>query len=791
MNRRINLILLFLSILTAIPAHAQSPPGYGWSSFGVLPFPGYDYVIVKAPTRYILYYTRHSTTTLAETGTDSKGRAFSTDLKNWTVDTGDICATSGDFCIGQRTGVLVLPDGRMRMFFNPDGKSLISSISTDGVTWTREAGTRYTVDPNSIFERGPFSLELTTFVNLPDGSVRMYYEGGITPHSTGTPAYYNDDISFNGVLLTPNGAILSATSKDNGLTWTREPGVRINPLVQGPVNVLTLLDGTVHTQIDATDLTAVAIPELGHIMYRIYAPSWADGTVSYVSNDGLNFVLEGQIPADRGDAKAVVMADGRVWLVTNQYPDAINDTIVYGPQSLFLSSARASVTLPPFSDPSPFKTDHFKSVAMGITGTSTGPVTLEATAVINASQCADVCGSNTSYYSFSPASGTPPFTTVLSFTGPSNYVGEQVLVHAKSAGATAVGISYCMNQSMDRSDTSVFCKSSAAALPMNQMKFAFSPGGAASSQVSSILSLGGPGYPFTVSSSVPWATVSPSSGVAPMPITVKVDPAGLAAGTYNGIVTITAEGTTELIAVTATVSAAPVITAIVNTGSGAPSTTPNSFLTIYGNGFTPSAVTWDPVTTLPTTLGGVSVQVNGKPAFISYAGPSQLNILLPADTASGTVPVAINTGSGPASSTISLAPSAPSWFTYNVTGPTWIAALIANTKIYVAPAGSLGAQASQSAKAGDYLQLYANGLGNTVLPPPSGTVLTSAYTIDDLSRLRLTIGGVEVPVLYAGLTEAGLYQINVQVPSGLGAGEFPVVLFVDGLPTQGATLNFQ
>lgn len=37
-----------------------------WSSWGVLPFRGYDFVVVQAPNRYILYYTKHATNTIEE-----------------------------------------------------------------------------------------------------------------------------------------------------------------------------------------------------------------------------------------------------------------------------------------------------------------------------------------------------------------------------------------------------------------------------------------------------------------------------------------------------------------------------------------------------------------------------------------------------------------------------------------------------------------------------------------------------------------------------------------------------
>jgi len=50
----------------------------------------------------------------------------------------------------------------------------------------------------------------------------------------------------------------------------------------------------------------------------------------------------------------------------------------------------------------------------------------------------------------------------------------------------------------------------------------------------------------------------------------------------------------------------------------------------------------------------------------------------------------------------------------------------------------------------------------------------------------VTLDGISVPVLFAGLVGAGLYQINITVPSGLSAGDHVVVASVAGvqsLPT--------
>src|SRR5262249_2677648 len=50
---------------------------------------------------------------------------------------------------------------------------------------------------------------------------------------------------------------------------------------------------------------------------------------------------------------------------------------------------------------------------------------------------------------------------------------------------------------------------------------------------------------FTVSDNASWLTVSPASGTAPATLTASVDVTGLAAGTYNGTITISAAGATN------------------------------------------------------------------------------------------------------------------------------------------------------------------------------------------------------------------------------------------------------
>jgi len=52
----------------------------------------------------------------------------------------------------------------------------------------------------------------------------------------------------------------------------------------------------------------------------------------------------------------------------------------------------------------------------------------------------------------------------------------------------------------------------------------------------------------------------------------------------------------------------------------------------------------------------------------------------------------------------------------------------------------------------------------------------------------VTIGGRPAEVLFAGMTLAGLYQINLRVPAGLTAGDQPLILQVGTAAAQSALL---
>src|SRR5207253_530949 len=136
--------------------------------------------------------------------------------------------------------------------------------------------------------------------------------------------------------------------------------------------------------------------------------------------------------------------------------------------------------------------------------------------------------------------------------------------------------------------------------------FSYAPG--AASPAAQALSIGG-GLPFTVTtgSAGGWLSVTPLSGAAPATLTVSVNPAGLASGTYsgvilivsntdagstsqNGVVSIAIPGSpTQTVPVTLEVKASvPFIGSLVNAASLLSSPlAPGEIVSVFGRGLGP------------------------------------------------------------------------------------------------------------------------------------------------------------------------------------------------------------
>jgi len=159
---------------------------------------------------------------------------------------------------------------------------------------------------------------------------------------------------------------------------------------------------------------------------------------------------------------------------------------------------------------------------------------------------------------------------------------------------------------------------------------------------------------------------------------------------------------------------------------------------------------------LPTTLGGVHVLINSIPADMWYVSPTLVNALIPALLVAGpaTVQVTSNGIAGPAVA-IMLNATAPAIFPADAT--TVIATHLDGTQV----------TSSSPAEAGEWVVLWAGGLGPTLPPAIPNQLDQVAAPLG--SPLQLFLNGVAVDpqrIDYAGAVPgyAGLFQINLLLP---------------------------
>jgi uncharacterized protein (TIGR03437 family) len=241
-------------------------------------------------------------------------------------------------------------------------------------------------------------------------------------------------------------------------------------------------------------------------------------------------------------------------------------------------------------------------------------------------------------------------------------------------------------------------------------------------------------------------------------------------------------------------AAAPTIATggVGNAVSGAAGVASGAWISIYGTSFATAARTLTNADLvdqkIPTTLGGVSVQINGKAAFVQYVSPTQVNVLAPADSSLGTVSVTVTNSSGTsdaASTTMAAVLPGLSALSNYVRAVRYPDGAIVNGT----GAEESGYTTSAAIGQGDILALYGTGFGPTSSNLADGLVFTGAYPTTN--AVTVTIGGAAAEVLWSGLVGPGLYQLNVRVPSTLADGDHAVLATVTGISSQSTGANLK
>jgi minor extracellular serine protease Vpr len=299
-------------------------------------------------------------------------------------------------------------------------------------------------------------------------------------------------------------------------------------------------------------------------------------------------------------------------------------------------------------------------------------------------------------------------------------------------------------------------------------------------------------------------TFAQGSGSVPLTlsgVSAKTDNYGYAfatvtIGSSTGTYVVNATGGGQSYQFQGTVSAQPFVKAgaVVNGASFTAPVAPGSYVSIFGNNM--STVTDENFSGLhlPLAMDQVTVSFDAAatgslpaisvPGHLVFVSPVQLNIQVPWELqgyASAQLKVTLFEFGFGNVVTVPIANFAPAIFP----GTGGVAALKLDGSIV---------SASNPAVRGNFIQLFCNGLGQVSNQPASGDSAPLAGPLSQTPSLAtVSIGGVNAAVNFSGLAPGfpGLYQVNVQVPAGIAAGNQQITVAIGGVTSPALTLPVQ
>lgn len=217
---------------------------------------------------------------------------------------------------------------------------------------------------------------------------------------------------------------------------------------------------------------------------------------------------------------------------------------------------------------------------------------------------------------------------------------------------------------------------------------------------------------------------------------------------------------------------------------------PGSFISIFGANLA-SGIKSSPSLPLKTSLNGTAALLGSELLPLQFVSPGQINAVVPYDIPlNGTPQLLIQQDDAYSlPQPVAVAAAQPAMFTQNESGTgagIFVVVKPDQTQFLATPA--------TPAAAGDALVIYCAGLGVVTPTIAAG----SAAPVSPLSKTTdtptVTIGDQSAQVQFSGLAPgfAGLYQVNVLVPSGITPGtNVSVVLTMAGISSSPVTVPIQ
>jgi uncharacterized protein (TIGR03437 family) len=250
----------------------------------------------------------------------------------------------------------------------------------------------------------------------------------------------------------------------------------------------------------------------------------------------------------------------------------------------------------------------------------------------------------------------------------------------------------------------------------------------------------------------------------------------------SGIISLSVSGFTVLPWNYSAAVAPPKISAVVNAADGKLPVAPGGLISVYGQQMSPVNLATSEIP-LPTALGESCLTVNGVTVPLLFVSSQQINGQLPFNV-DGNAQMTLHTPGGVSDNfNFSILPAAPAVFRTGIAGPdTGIATITrADNGMLITPTNPV--------HPGDSIVIWSTGLGHTSPAIDAGMPSPSDPLPSAVIHPTVTLGGVGLDILYAGLTpgSVGLNQINATVPKSVPQGlSIPLVISSGGSST---TLN--
>jgi uncharacterized protein (TIGR03437 family) len=186
----------------------------------------------------------------------------------------------------------------------------------------------------------------------------------------------------------------------------------------------------------------------------------------------------------------------------------------------------------------------------------------------------------------------------------------------------------------------------------------------------------------------------------------------------------------------------------------------------------------------PTNLDGVSATINGQSAFIYFISPTQIDVLAPADSTIGPVPITVtncNATSNPTSVTkAALVPGMLAPAKFKVGGKLYMVALFEDFVTFVGNTGLLPGANFRPAKPGDMITAYGIGFGDVTPSFPPGVTAAAANSL--VNPLKILFDQTPAKVEYFGIApgNTSFYQFNIVVPA-VSDGDHRINITVGGV----------